>query len=635
MGDQEISSLSSQSKTTFLRHLLNDIAALEKMIDDGHIESGITRVGAEQELCFIRPDLRPAMKGPQILEAINHPNFTSELAQWNLEINLDPQDAGPGCLSKMNSQLGQLLEIARDKAAQFDSRVLLTGILPTIRKSDLDFKYMTPNPRYRILDNSLKELRGEDFSLYIEGVDEINIKHNSILFEACNTSFQVHLQVEADEFADKYNWAQVLAGPVLAASVNSPILLGKELWAETRIALFRQSIEVRHAGNYIRDKQPRVAFGYDWLKSSAVEIFKNDVAFYKLIISSEMEDEHSMELLAKGVTPKLRAMNLHNGTLYKWNRACYGIGNDIPHLRIENRYIPAGPTPHDEMANATFWIGLMEAMPDKCRGCWGDNFYFQEVRANFLRAAQHGLSTEMRWFGKAIEADRLILDELLPMAQEGLESLGIPQEEYGPYLSTIEKRVSAKQTGSTWMIDSLRNLRSKNSVDESVLIISQHLADLSLSDQPVHEWPLADSKVLVEIPNRYDRVDSIMVTSLVTVREDDLVDFAESLMNWNRFDHLPVENFRGSITGLVSREDIDGFRKSSGADINAVVSACMNSDIITVAPETSVEKAEKIMLANNFGSMPVVRDDRAIGLVTQADIFKLRKKLEAEQASTE
>ncbi len=403
MGDQQISSLSSQSKTEFLRHLIQDIEALEEMIDGGLIESGITRIGAEQELCLVQNNLRPAMTGPQILASMEDPHFTSELAQWNLEINLDPQDTGPGCLQKMDSQLHQTLEYARQRAEAFESSILLTGILPTIRKSELDFKYMSPNPRYRVLDKILKELRGEDFSLFIEGVDEINLKHNSILFEACNTSFQVHVQIDPNEFADKYNWAQVLAGPVLAACVNSPILLGKELWSESRIALFRQSIEIRHAGNYIRDRQPRVAFGHDWLKSSAVEIFKNDVAFYLLIIAADLEMENSLEMLRQGKTPRLKAMNLHNGTLYKWNRACYGVGNGKPHLRIENRYIPAGPTPHDEMANAAFWIGLMQAMPDECRGCWDQHFYFQEVRSNFLKAARNGLSNEMGWFGKTIE----------------------------------------------------------------------------------------------------------------------------------------------------------------------------------------------------------------------------------------
>ena len=172
----------------------------------------------------------------------------------------------------MEKQLNRLLKLAHKSADRFDSKVILTGILPTIRKSELDFNNMTPNPRYKVLDSILKELRGEEFILNIEGVDEVCVKTDSILYEACNTSFQIHLQIQPDEFADQYNWAQVLAGPVLSCCVNSPLLLSKELWMETRIALFRQSLDIRHAGNYIRDKHPRVAFGHKFLDLSLIHI---------------------------------------------------------------------------------------------------------------------------------------------------------------------------------------------------------------------------------------------------------------------------------------------------------------------------------------------------------------------------
>ena len=489
---------------------------------------------------------------------------------------------------------------------------------------------MTPNPRYRILDKILKELRGEDFSLYIEGVDEVNFKHNSILFEACNTSFQVHLQIDPSEFADKYNWSQVLAGPILACCVNSPILLGKELWSETRIALFRQSIEIRHAGNYISDRQPRVAFGYDWLKSSAVEIFKDDVAFYKLIIAADLENADSMAQLDRGEIPLLRAMNLHNGTLYKWNRPCYGVGNGKPHLRIENRYIPAGPTPHDEIANATLWIGLMLAMPDECRGNWSEHFHFHEVRSNFLKAARNGLSNELVWFGKSLDAANLILEHLLPLAETGLEKAGISRTEYGAYLKTIEQRVTKKQTGASWIIDSLRSLQAKNSLDESMLMITRYMQENCLQEVPVHEWEIPHQSTLAQIPNRYDRVDSIMITNLVTVREDDLLDFAEKLMDWNSFHHLPVENAEGFITGIISARDVERHRQSHEDCADTLVEACMTSDIITITPEMSLEKAENMMKINGFGSLPVVRDNRVVGIITANDTRNLREKLESE-----
>ncbi len=630
MGDQKISPLSGESKTRFLQHLLGDIDALEQMIADGIIESGVTRIGAEQEFCLVGNDTHPAMSGPAILETIDDPHFTTELARWNLEINLDPQDTGPGCLQRMDAQLRQLLSIASQKAQAFDCDVVLTGILPTIRKSDLEFENITPQPRYRILADILKEIRGEDFTLHIEGVDEVDLKHDSILFEACNTSFQIHLQVDPDEFADRYNWAQVLAGPILAAAVNSPTLLGKELWRETRIGLFRQSIETRHAGNYIREQQPRVSFGQDWLRSSAAEIFKNDVSLYRLIVGAELDADNSMDVLARGEIPKLRAMNLHNGTLYKWNRACYGVGNGKPHLRIENRYIPAGPTPHDEMANAAFWIGLMQSMPEHCRGKWNEHFYFQEVRANFLKAARSGLANEFRWFGKSLDAVALILDSLLPMAEQGLESLGIPQTEYQTYLNTIEQRVRKRQTGAQWMIDALRSLRSKFSVHESIVIITEHIREHCLGDCPVHDWESPKASVLAQIPNCYDRVESVMVTNLITVREDDLVEFADRLMKWNAFHHLPVECANDELSGIISATDIERLKNSGSATPDSLVTQCMTTDLITVTPNSSLDEAQQLMQQNNIRSLPVVQNKQVVGIITANDILRLQEKLKCE-----
>ena len=617
MGDQQISPLTSQAKKEFLRYLLDDIAALEQMIADGMIESGKIRIGAEQEYCLVRDNLRPAMTGPDVLASIEDPHFTSELAKWNLEINPDPQDATAGCFQRMDQQLNELLKIAHQSAAEHQCKVILTGILPTIRKSELDFDNMTPNPRYRVLDNILKELRGEEFMLNIEGVDEVSVKTDSILYEACNTSFQIHLQIEPDDFADMYNWAQVVAGPVLACSVNSPLLLGKELWMETRIALFRQSLDIRHAGIYVRDKQPRVAFGHDWLNESVVEIFKDDVAKYRLLISAEFENS-SLDLLNSGTIPDLRAMNLHNGTLYKWNRACYGVGSGIPHLRIENRYIPSGPTPHDQMANTAFWVGLMLAMPGKYRGKWEQYFDFKDVRHNFLKAAQHGLSNEFNWLGEMKSASRLILDDLIPLAIRGLDSIGVSGEEADKYLQTIVKRVEAKQTGSNWIVNSLRNLNRSNSVNDTILMITERMNDYCQSNTPVHQWEIPESKLIHSIPDRYERVDSIMECEVMTVRDDDLLDFAKSLMNWYQFERLPVENFKGQIRGVITAKDIAAFEERASDD--TLVRECMTADVVTIPPERSLEKAEKVMIANGIGSLPVVRDDRIIGIITSDDI---------------
>ena len=243
----------------------------------------------------------------------------------------------------MEHQLTTLIDRARHVANQHKQNLVLTGILPTVRRSEVAPDYMTPNPRYTALGNVIREIRGNDFELHIQGVDELMMRHESILFEACNTSFQVHLQIHPDDFVDQFNWAQAIAGPMLASAVNSPLLLGKELWCETRIALFQQSIDMRSASHALRERQPRVAFGTGWVKNSVVDIYKEDIARYTLLLTSEIAED-SVEALNDGKVPELSALRLHNGTIYKWNRACYGISKGVPHLRIENRYLPSGPT---------------------------------------------------------------------------------------------------------------------------------------------------------------------------------------------------------------------------------------------------------------------------------------------------
>lgn len=626
MGDQHINILTDKGKQSFLRHLIDDIEAMEYMVDNDMIESGITRIGAEQEFCLAGPHFRPSMVGPILLPEINEKHFTAELAKWNLEINLDPQDFKGDCFTRMHRQLDDLLDLARKKAAEHSAKVILTGILPTIRKSELDFKNMTPNPRYKVLDQTMKEQRGEDFTLYIEGVDEVSLKHDTILFEACNTSFQIHLQVSPEEFVDRYNWAQMISGPVLSACVNSPILLGKELWSETRIAVFRQSIDVRNTGNYIRERQPRVAFGRGWLKDSPTEIFKDDICQYNLIISGDA-GESSMDVLRRGGIPELRAMNLHNGTIYKWNRACYGIGGGVPHLRIENRYIPSGPTSMDEMAATAFWTGLMMGMPDDCRGAWDRKMPFQDVRGNFLKSARNGLGNEFSWCGERIGASSLLLDKLLPMAADGLHKSGLDSSEYGPYLKVIEERVRKKQTGSDWIIRSLRQAQSDGaSTDEALLIVTQSMDAQTTEGAPVHEWSIPNKSALVDIPGKYDRVDSIMSTNLITVREDDLILFADRLLKWNDHDTLPVENIRGRVIGLLSINDIERQMDSDEANETALVKDWMQDDIVTISPESSIEKARKALKLNDSLCLPVVNHGTLVGVITKSDIRVLKDR---------
>ena len=287
-------------------------------------------------------------------------------------------------------------------------------------------------------------MRGKEFEVHLQGVDEVMLSLKSVLFEACNTSFQLHLQIHPEDFVAKHNWSQMIAGPVLSMAVNSPLLFGEELWSETRIALFKQSLDTRTTSKFMRRKVPRVYFGSQWLEKSAAELWKNDLIRFPLVVTSD-DLSSSSEAYESGEIPKLRAIRLHNGTTYTWNRLCYGHDDTSPHLRIECRYLPAGPTAIDEIANFVFWAGLMNAAPEKEVRFW-DNVRFREVRGNFVKAARTGLNTIFHWYGQPISAQKLILETLLPMSKVGLLKAGIDAEEIKRYLSVIEKRVSMHRT---------------------------------------------------------------------------------------------------------------------------------------------------------------------------------------------
>ncbi|MEM7040238.1 MAG: CBS domain-containing protein, partial [Bacteroidota bacterium] len=247
MGEQNVKQIQSKAEMRkFTQHLFRDIKALEFMLENDMFESGITRVGAEQEMCLIDAAYRPAAIAQKVLGELTDPHFTNELSQFNLEINLDPQVFTGDCLTKMEKQVRDCLKTLSVNLKGHNADYILVGILPTIRRSDLTLENLTPNPRYFALNDAILEMRGGPYEFRISGSDELITTHDTLMFESCNTSFQVHYQVDAKEFATAYNWAQAITGPVLSVATNSPLLLNHRLWRETRIALFQQSTDTRN-----------------------------------------------------------------------------------------------------------------------------------------------------------------------------------------------------------------------------------------------------------------------------------------------------------------------------------------------------------------------------------------------------
>jgi len=262
MGNLQVTKLSDpKEKASYIHQIIKDIKALEIMINDGLIEKSPIRIGAEQEFCIVNDEFMPNGNSLEVLDEIDDAHFTTEIGNYNLEINLDPIELKGDCFSQLHKQLKTLLNKAKKVSNLKDSKIVLTGILPTLTLNYMCVENMTPIERYFVLNDAIVESRKQEFNINIKGVDELKFLHDSVMLEGCNTSFQMHLQVNPDEFVDSYNWAQAISGPILSACTNSPLLFGKELWSETRIALFTQSVDTRANSFLLNERQSRVSFG--------------------------------------------------------------------------------------------------------------------------------------------------------------------------------------------------------------------------------------------------------------------------------------------------------------------------------------------------------------------------------------
>ena len=618
MGTQKINKIDNKMRALFVRHLLDDIIALEIMLEKGMIESDIVRIGSEQEFCLVNNNWRPSKKALDILEAIDDSHFTTELALYNLEINLDPVKLKGDCFLKVENQLRSLLAKASAISKKFGAKVVLAGILPTISKNELLLDFMTPSPRYRLLNEVIKQMRKNDLLLHIRGIDELSITHDSVLFEACNTSFQTHLQIAPNDFISSYNWAQAIAGPVLGVCTNSPLLLGRELWSETRIALFEQSIDTRSSSYSLSDKEARVTFGNTWASGSIADIFKDDIARFEVMFGTDIEN-NSLDELKKGNVPKLKALGLHNGTIYRWNRPCYGCSKGKAHIRIECRYLPAGPTVSDEMANFALWVGLMMGRPKKFDDI-PSRMDFRDAKSNFIKSARTGSNSMMSWMDGHLSTRELVLRELLPIAYSGLEKALVDKNDIERLLGIVEKRAKS-MTGAQWNIRSYRNLKKRMKQDDALVTLTKGIYENQQTSLPVSEWPeLAEASKTVA--NAF-LAEHIMSTQLFKVNAHDLADMATSIMQWKNIHHVPVENDAGELCGLLTWNHMKEHLKEGLDKSGATVADIMVNDVITITPDTGIVNLVQLMNDYKIGCLPVVQNNILIGIITKNDSIGL------------
>jgi CBS domain-containing protein len=633
MGIQTAGVMQGAELQHFVGHLLRDVQALEYMLDNNWFETETIRIGAEQEMCLVdNKTFRPASINMQVLEKMKeYPWCVTELAKFNLETNLSPQVFSGKALSLMEAENIRNLEIIQENLKEFDARIILTGILPTLRKTDLGMHNLTPKERYFALVEAINSsLQKGSIEFKLDGIDELSISHDSPLIEACNTSYQVHLQVTPNDFAPLYNISQTLAAPVIAMAANSPLVFGKRLWHESRIALFQQAMDTRSSNDHMRERSPRVNFGKGWLKNSILDIYKEDISRFRVLLGGEV-DEDSLEMIKNGKVPHLRALQLHNSSVYRWNRPCYGISdNGMPHLRIENRVLAAGPTVLDEIANAAFWLGAMIGMKEH----YGDitkHLSYEDIRDNFDKACKFGIDSKFNWVKDSkISAVDLVQEELLPLAKLGLEKQGIDKADIKRYLGVIEGRAKKHTNGARWMLRTFSRLKKETSTDEAITVMTAAMINNQDQSIPVHLWAEPNLSDLKEYRPTHLTVEEFMETDLFTVQKDDIIELVAEMMNWRKIRYMPVEDAKGKLIGLVTSRILLRYytqKDNSLGEKKHTVKDIMIEKPITVAPEASIMEALKLMRDNRIGCLPVVKNKELIGVITEMDFLRITGRL--------
>lgn len=471
--------------------------ALARMLTEGGFSKSPPQMGLEIEFNLVDDALAPAMANTVVLEKLNDPAFTTELGQHNIELNVRPRPLRGEQAIELERELCDALCDANAKAQDAGACLVMIGMLPTLREEHFQARWLSNNARYSQLNEQIFAARGEEMVLTMEGApipgqrraERLHSYADSILPEAACTSAQLHLQVAPEYFAAHWNAAQCLAGVQVAIAANSPFLLGKALWHETRIPLFLQSTDTRPEELKNQGVRPRVWFGERWI-TSIFDLFEENVRYFPGLLP-EFDDEDPFEALDAGRAPKLSELRLHNGTIWRWNRPVYDVLDGVPHLRVENRVLPAGPTVVDLIANAAFFYGAQRALTAEDRPLW-TQMSFQAAEENLYAGARHAFGAQLYWPGIGwVPPDELVLRRLLPMAHEGLRDCGVSDEVRERYLGVIEQRCLAQRTGSTWQRETVASLENHGLDRDAALVgMLRRYVELMQAGQPVHTWPV-------------------------------------------------------------------------------------------------------------------------------------------------
>jgi gamma-glutamyl:cysteine ligase YbdK (ATP-grasp superfamily) len=483
--------ISGEDRRIYRDRVWRSLEVLAKMLQEHMFEANPAQVGLEIELNLVDDRGMPSMRNTDVLDAIADPAWATELGQFNLEINVPPRQLAGDDMADLEREVRASLNAADGNARGIGSRLVMIGILPTLQKQDLNEETLSANARYKVLNEQIFAARGEDMRIAIDGTEHLLTYADSITPEAACTSTQLHVQVSPDAFASYWNAAQAIAGVQVALAANSPFLFGKQLWHETRITLFEQATDTRPAELKEQGVRPRVWFGERWI-TSVFDLFEENIRYFPALLPI-CEEEDPLEVLESGGSPQLAEMSLHNGTVYRWNRPVYAVAGGQPHLRVENRVLPAGPSVADVIANAAFYYGLVRALAEAERPIW-TQMSFATATDNLYEAARHGLGAHLYWpgFGEAPVAE-LVLRRLLPLAHEGLSRWGVDPAQAGRLLGIIEQRCLTGRTGAAWQISTVAALTEHNGADrpEALRLMTERYIEHMHTNEPVHAWPEA------------------------------------------------------------------------------------------------------------------------------------------------
>lgn len=480
-------SFTREERRQYRERLVEHLETLGSLLRRGEFDEG-TSIGLELELNLVDENYEPALRNQEVLEFIADPAFQTEIGAFNIEFNHPALSIGGGGLKSLEDSLRTELNHAQEKAAAANAEIIAVGILPTLGRSfGSTDEWISPGERYAALNSQVLEARGEDVLIDIAGPERLRFHAENIAPEAACTSVQLHVQVSPENFAATWNAAQVIAAPQVALAANSPVFMEKLLWQESRIEVFKQAIDTRAPELKQQGVRPRVWFGERWI-TSVLDLFEENVRYYPALLPELSEDPN--RLTSNGV-PALDELRLHNGTVYRWNRPIYDPSGDQPHLRLENRLLPAGPTLADTVANSAFFFGLVKALRTADRPLW-TRMAFTTASENFLECSKRGLEATVYWPGLGeLPVVELILRHLLPLARTGLRELEVTEEEIDRYLGILEQRCITEQNGATWIADAIAR-REAAGLDRPAALrgMLERYAHHMNQGNPVHEWPL-------------------------------------------------------------------------------------------------------------------------------------------------